>query len=316
MAVSYENTIIGKVISTGAPQDLLLPFIPDEFETWNQTNQGSTATPGVVKKSTWFNGMAADSAFVVQNTAGAATDTSSVITSGGFTAIDGGALELGPSILITSITQANPAVVTTGTPHGLTTGDIVGFYNVTGMQQISTLFVVVTVTGASTFTIQLNTTGFAAPATAGFIRKVNKYSNWVPPAIVITNITQANPGVVTTSVPNGYATNDIYRLILPQIAGLATAAWGMSQLNEVQVTITVLTPTTFSVGIDTTAFTAFNFPPSGNVPFSFPEVIPVGEFGVALTDSVDNTASFGVHFGSAVAGATNDVIWYRAMKGV
>lgn len=308
MALAYENIIINSLVSTGAPQVLNLPFIPDEFETWNQTNQGSTANPGVVKRAQWFSGMAAGSAFVVKNTDGAATDTSAVITTGGFTAVDGGAAELGPKVTITSISQANPAVVT-ATAHGLSTGDIVGLYNTTGMLQVDVIFFVVTRTGANTFTIQLDTSGFAAPATGGFFRKVNKFSNWVPPAIYVTNITQANPGVVTTSVPHGYATGDIYRLHVPD-------AFGMVEANNLQVTITVLTATTFSIGVDTTAFTAFAFPASAGVPFTFADVVPVGEIGTALTDSIHNTASLGIQLGTSVCGALNDVIWYRAIKGV
>jgi len=309
MSVPYENIIIGTYTSDGTARDLELPFIPDSFEIWNLTNQGSSANPGVVKRAEWFNGMDDASAFVVKNTAGLATDTSSVITTGGFTPIDGTAGQLGPQIAITSISQANPALVTTTAPHGLATGDIVGLYNTTAMLQVATIFFVITVTGATTFTIELDTTGFAAAATGGFARKVNKFSNWVPPAIYITNITQANPGVVTTSVEHGYATGDIYRLHVP-------AAFGMVEADGLQVTITVLTATTFSIGVDTTTFTAFAFPASADVPVTFPIVDPVGEFGTALTDSVDNTASYGIQLGTVVVGANNDVVFYRAIKGV
>jgi hypothetical protein len=63
----------------------------------------------------------------------------------------------------------------------------------------------------------------------------------------ITSITQANPGVVT-SVAHGYTTGDTVR-----ISGVG----GMSQINAKRVTITVLSPDTFSIGVNTTAFSAY-----------------------------------------------------------
>lgn len=68
--------------------------------------------------------------------------------------------------------------------------------------------------------------------------------------LAISAITNANPGVVTlAAVPN-----------VPLTTGLPvglSAINGMTQLNDQEVTITVLTPTTFSIGIDTTGFGAY-----------------------------------------------------------
>jgi len=63
----------------------------------------------------------------------------------------------------------------------------------------------------------------------------------------LTGITQANPGVVT-SVAHGYTSGDQVR-----ISGVG----GMTQINNKRVTITVLTPDTFSIAINTTAFSAY-----------------------------------------------------------
>lgn len=63
----------------------------------------------------------------------------------------------------------------------------------------------------------------------------------------ITAITQANPGVVTAPF-HGLTTGDeVY------LAGIL----GMVELNGRVVTVTVLSPATFSIGIDTTGFGAF-----------------------------------------------------------
>jgi hypothetical protein len=55
----------------------------------------------------------------------------------------------------------------------------------------------------------------------------------------ISNITNACPAVVTTTIAHGLFTGAIVRLTVPQ-------AYGMQQLNNKQVSVTVLSPTTFS----------------------------------------------------------------------
>lgn len=63
---------------------------------------------------------------------------------------------------IANITQAITPTVTTDANHGFTTGQTVAFINVSGMTQINGLTSVITVTGATTFTITINTTTFSA----------------------------------------------------------------------------------------------------------------------------------------------------------
>lgn len=63
----------------------------------------------------------------------------------------------------------------------------------------------------------------------------------------ITGITRANPGVITAPY-HGLSTGDETFL-----AGIE----GMTQLNGRVVTVTVIDANTFSIGIDTTSFTAF-----------------------------------------------------------
>lgn len=64
----------------------------------------------------------------------------------------------------------------------------------------------------------------------------------------VTNITKANPGVVTTNLNHGYSTGQVC-----EITGIV----GMTALNGVSITATVLTEMTFSVGIDTTGYGAY-----------------------------------------------------------
>jgi hypothetical protein len=64
----------------------------------------------------------------------------------------------------------------------------------------------------------------------------------------ITGISKANPGVVTTSAAHGLSTGDV---VLLQSVG------GMTEVNLLYFTATVLTPTTFSIGVDTSGYTTY-----------------------------------------------------------
>ena len=106
-------------------------------------------------------------------------------------------------------------------------------------------------------------------------------STWSPISHIITDITQANPGVVTTSQPHGYITGQYVRIDMQPKPWL----FGMTQVNNIVFLITVLSPTTFSINMDTTNFDAFialTRPQS-------PQVIPVGEVSSTLLAAEKNT---------------------------
>lgn len=69
-------------------------------------------------------------------------------------------------------------------------------------------------------------------------------STLVGSQILVTGITNANPGVVTTNLNHGYTTGQVIN-----IAGVV----GMSGVNNTPLTATVLTQKTFSIGINTTS---------------------------------------------------------------
>ena len=60
----------------------------------------------------------------------------------------------------------------------------------------------------------------------------------------VTGITNANPGVVSTDLTHGYTDDQVIRI---------TGVTGMTGINDVPLTVTVLSPHTFSIGIDTTS---------------------------------------------------------------
>ena len=95
----------------------------------------------------------------------------------------------------------------------------------------------------------------------------------------ITNITQANPGVVTTSAPHGFSNSDeIY------ISGVG----GMTQVNGLVFTIANASGSTFDLGVDTSAYTAYT---SGGTAFKHVQSGEVldwtGEFDVPVRFDID-----------------------------
>jgi hypothetical protein len=64
----------------------------------------------------------------------------------------------------------------------------------------------------------------------------------------ISAITKANPGVVTISASHGLTTGDRVTFTMPS---------GMTQLDGVTATVTVLSSTTYSIGIDTSAYSTY-----------------------------------------------------------
>lgn len=311
MPTAEHNVIYGTYTSDGNPRNLDLGFVPHEFHLWNETQQNSVANPGVVKEAWYLHGQAIGTAYSIVNTAGAATDQLTFQAAAGFETYSGIEEVLEAPIVGTAITNANPAVITMPA-HNYQIGDVVRLYTTTAMLQVAGLdFVVTAIAAGATYTIgSLNAAGFGAAATAVTSRRVRIPRAYAPKKCIILNCTAANPGVITTNVNHGYATGDRVRLRVPAISG-------MVQLNDRIVTVTALTATTFSIGIDTTAFTAFAWPTSAQAAAGCerPQVVPVGELGQALTDAMNNASFQGISIGATVVGANADVIRWRAIRG-
>lgn len=76
------------------------------------------------------------------------------------------------SAAVSAATNANPGAVTTGAAHGFTTGDVVQFSSVGGMTQLNTGTYTITVTGATGFTIGVDSTAFGVYTTGGTVTRV------------------------------------------------------------------------------------------------------------------------------------------------
>lgn len=104
-----------------------------------------------------------------------------------------------------------------------------------------------------------------------------KYQPW------ITAITKANPGVVTTRWAHGLTTGDTVKLY---------NVGGMTQANGNEYLITVVSPTTFSIGVNTTGFSTF-------VAGTSPSTMATARRVLGFTDHVSNLTLSNVIYGAA-----------------
>lgn len=249
--------------SGNAAQVLQLPFQPDLIEVWVQGNSSgdnwiSAANPGPVKYAFWQQGMAAGSALCTANTNGAATDTSSFLSSGGFTPVSSQSNLYGSPQSGSGVTHANPAVMTLTNSNVYITGDIVQMQGTTAMLQLSGIPWYLTKTGATTYNIgnSFSTAGFAADATAVTVRKLLYPQVFTPQLAYIVKVTTGSTTTIECSYPHGYAVNQTVRFNVP-------SQWGMTQLNGLTGVIQSVTSFAFVVNINSSSgFTAFAFPTS------------------------------------------------------
>lgn len=93
---------------------------------------------------------------------------------------------------------------------------------------------------------------------------------------LITNITTADPCVITTSFDHGYISGLQVRISVPR-------QYGIEQIDEQAGFITVLTPTSFSIDIDSSAFDPYiAAPPVTWRLKSCPYVVPI----TGVTDNI------------------------------
>jgi hypothetical protein len=288
----YSRMAKGFFTSTGAAQFIKLPFRPDAVEMWNYSVFGTPANHGVAS-AYWDVNMGQGFAIeqVFNATPVLTTDT---VTANGISSFAAGSLlQYGPQLQIASITKANPAVVTTASPHGLVSGNVVilqGLYQspTTGMQQIAGIPFTVTVTGATTFTIPWNTnqsnyTALSGSPAGAFVVQVLYPYLYFPGTSFISSITTGTTTTVTTTAANNFVVGQEVAFRIPTI-------WGTYQLNSLPnnvipgspiygYVISVTDYHTVVVNINSTGFTAFN----SNQVFAsfagefFPQIVAVGD---------------------------------------
>jgi hypothetical protein len=282
----------GKFTSTGAAKMINLPFQPDFIEIINQTAATTPAQHGV-PFAFWDANMGQGTAVIELFNVTPVLTTDSVATNGFSTFSAGLALQFGAALQISGITKANPAVVTTASAHGYSTGDVVmleGLFQsaTTGMPQISGMTFVVTVTAPTTFTIPWNTnqsnyTALSASPAGATVKKVLYPFLYAPGVSFISAITTGTTTTIVTTAPHNM-------VIGQEVAFRIPAAYGTVQLNSLPnvalpgspiygYVTSVTNSTTVVVNINSTSYTAFatNQTVASMVGQSLPQIVAVGD---------------------------------------
>lgn len=192
MAIIKKGTLT--VTTGGASQNLALGFTPSYFRMVNKTKLAAT-TNGVVIAE-WWDDMANASANIWTTSAGDGTNKVTQISSNGVTPYQtaDSALFTASNLTITGISKAANASITA--THNFTSADIgvtvVTFHGVVGMTQINTLSgVIQSVTSTTSFTVNINSTGFTTYGSGGI-------------ANVITGRPALQGGVVSSTQAPGF----------------------------------------------------------------------------------------------------------------
>lgn len=325
--------------SAGVGVKIPLPSSADYFTTTNITQMPLAPATGVVIRGEWFGpkfGAGATAANdgirwkKTNSTNALLIDTFATATaSNGFTYVTSVPyVEAQAANAITSITAASPAVVTQTNTYS--SGDFLTLYGTTGMLQISGMtFQISSVSGSGYTLTGLRAAGFAAPATAGFTRRVSKQAAVDPEFLYITEITKATQAVVRTSVDP-----TPYYAVGMKIHFSVPFSFGMYEINQLTGKILSVDATnyTVTVDIDTSAFTTFAFPASTASPTAtlFATYAPAGEStqfnpvtlvqtGYDFQKQPFKTGQFTPYMflaggAQSPAGATSDVINWTAYK--
>jgi len=288
----YSRLAKGKFTSTGAAQIVNLPFKPDFVEFINYTASASGSDNGV-PMAYWDANMGQGVAVINRFQAANQLTTDTVDTNGITTFSAGQLLQYGAQIQISGITKANPATVTTGSAHGLASGDVVvmqGLFqsSTTGMPQIAGIPFTVTVTGSTTFTIPWNTnqssyTALSGSPSGAYVKKVLYPYLYFPGTTVISSITTGSTTTIDTTSAHNFVVGQEVAFRIPTL-------WGTTQLNSLPNTTTPGSPVygyvvavtdynTVVVNIDSSSYSAFtsNMTVAQSVGLSFAQIVAVGD---------------------------------------
>lgn len=306
----YSRLGKGSFISTGAAQAINLPYKPDFVSLINYTAAATPALHGVPFAS-WDVEMG--QGFAVEQVFNATPVLSTdIVTSHGISTFSGGiALQYGAQLQIASISKANPAIVTTAAPHGLTTGAVVileGLFqsSTTGMPQISIMPFTITVLSTTTFSIPWNTnqsnyTALSGSPSGAYVRQVLYPYLYLPGVDFISAMSfsgAATAGTVFPASPANVPPHQTYVqtttnhnfVVGQEIAFRIPQAYATTQLNSLPNILTpgspiyayvttVLSNNQFSCNFDSTGYTAFatNQTVASMVGQSLPQVLAVGD---------------------------------------
>lgn len=323
-----DNTIIqqGRFTSAGSAVTIQLRSGVDWMKVYNTTVAAGAQTTAVGVEYYWQAGFPQDAAWEYKK-AGAGVAGANLVTyntSGGFTLVDSSANPNGnANATVTAVSNAAIPVVSNSGTNGLVAGQIVRMSNVASANQIGGMDFTVGYNTLTSGTFSLDYMAQIVAGTTGTWRLIKYDPIFYPRRRYITKITAASQAVVTMSVTHGYKVGQLVRMVVP-------AEFGMVEMNNLQATIVAVDTTTttgnsITLNIDSSAFTAFAFPLSAVAPFTFAQVVPMGEdtpYALSqevdiLSDATENTGYIGMQLAAGAnspAGVTSDVIYWVAGK--
>jgi hypothetical protein len=337
--------------STPIAQNIPMTAKPDWVFVKDLTNWGAQSTAANPIYSEWFGTMAQGSYLAlgqISSTGSGVTTYPSQGSSGGFTFIDQSNPPTFAKVAITAV-NGTTFVVSTSSTAGLNVGDTVRLINVAGAQQISgpNLYQITAISTNTSITL-----GYAASAagagltvangTTGYYQKVYpKY--FVPNNLPVAYITQATQAVVYFFKQNPYTVGELVDFLIP-------TPYGMTQLSNLTANsgsgpftsnpsgaarvLSVTNSSTVSsitIDVNTTGFTAFQFPTSaafaggaspaicfpagsGVIPLNGSATIPASPPGTNLADAFDNLNQYVMNIGLSAVGVANANMQVFAFK--
>ena len=305
-----------------AKQSVQVSDRPDLIWVRNRTAWGDDAAETSVE-SWWRQGMAQGAAQTTDQAVTTGILSSEAVTSGGFRVYNTNNPPTFSALTSTAITAANPAVASLASTGSIQVLDVVRVTNSTGMLQIAGYdFSVTALTSNVSATLNLDASGFAAPATAAQVRLIipnAMYPRWryIVPLAGSAGITQAANAVVSTSVAHNFSVGEKVSLRVP-------TQFGMDQANNKTATVLSVTTYTVTLDLDTSGFDAFAFPTSAVAAagVSPAVILPAGAGpevganppGVPVTAAFDNRNQWVIEMGSNVVTSTSSVYDWVAFR--
>ncbi len=206
-----------KFISAGTAHTFTFPFQVDRVIFYNYTKSGTSDT---FTKSVWFRGFPAGDA-IQTGLATSPAAKQALETTNGFTVADTAGGVASYFKLISAVSQADPCVVTTSTPHGYQTdqqvritdlGNVGPSVAARGMDQLNNNQYIITVINSTTFSLRdvitdepIDSTGFTAWVSGGRVDMVTR--------VISINNPQQPPYAVIPYSPTPFAYDPIlYKL--------------------------------------------------------------------------------------------------------
>ena len=335
----YTITSQGSFVSDGLSKLITVPQGIDWFKVVNYTTSAAY-TANTTQEWNWYRGMAVNDSLNQTNIAAHFTANRAALVAlggnyvgvNGFTLID--TTTQVPSVAVAttaSTAAANPVVSTANTASLNINQTVIRLSNVATCPSYCGIdYTVPTIVANTSFTLPTHATAFPAGG-AGFYRIIS-YSpspEFYPVNRTVINITQAVNPVVTVSVKHNYTYGQVIRMKVPAVCG-------MIQMNDVEGVITAVTDYTFTLAntenfsVDSTGFTAFQWPMIAVYPYQVAQAIPVGEacavpYSQLYLDATVNlglrgmilnagTPALAESIANSPAGTSGDVMYWQAGK--